>query len=391
MLSVRVNDTSAVNVADSIALVATPSGPTANTTTEPAEHAGLAHELTATVLEAPKSSRRRPPFNCASRTHLATILGSVLAEDLPKGHNRPAGRPILHLRCRNPRLPLRIGALAFDGSASTFRITATMSSRAAILWSTCKRLIAAGADPSWSDANVLIHAIYSRQLDLVEFLVSDSRVQRILANNETLLRNLLQDVVQQGADFLEPFLVLKLVTLEDAAILLKEEAVSLPLELLARVLWRLHPHAVAQLRRLSRRAAAAIDILLPAVPFAVSCLTGQPIDLARWRYDELDDIAASTYVDPSDPPPEPVRVVDFRHLPVSFTIALFMREGFSLDAINCVAEDHEWDESSGHLDTALPGNQHVTTAFRHLIFERPDRLCSLGRKSDACLKWAATV
>ncbi|KAJ1568815.1 hypothetical protein HK405_013518 [Cladochytrium tenue] len=166
----------------------------------------------------------------------------------------------------------------------------------------------------------------------------------------------------------------------------------LPPELLARVLCRLHPHAVARLRRLSRRAAAAIDVLLPAVPFAASCLAGQPIDLARWRHDdELDDISASTYVDPSDPPPEPVRAVDFRHLPVSFTIALFMRRGFSLDAINCVAEDHEWAESSGHLDAALPGNQRVTTAFRHLIFERPDRLRSCGRKSGACLLWAATV
>ncbi|KAJ1568816.1 hypothetical protein HK405_013519, partial [Cladochytrium tenue] len=120
----------------------------------------------------------------------------------------------------------------------------------------------------------------------------------------------------------------------------------LPPELLARALCRLHPHAVARLRRLSRRAAAAIDALLPAVSFAVSCLAGLPIDLARWRHDELDNIAAST------------RAVDFRHLPVSFTIALFMWEGFSLDAINCVAEDHEWAKSSGHLDAALPGNQH---------------------------------
>ncbi|KAJ1539580.1 hypothetical protein HK405_012725 [Cladochytrium tenue] len=139
----------------------------------------------------------------------------------------------------------------------------------------------------------------------------------------------------------------------------------LPPELLARALCRLHPHAVARLRRLSRcrRHRSA----------------GLPIDLARWRHDELDNIAAST------------RAVDFRHLPVSFTIALFMWEGFSLDTINCVAEDHEWDKSSGHLDAALPGNQRVTTAFRHLIFERPDRLRSLGRKSGTCLLWAATV
>ncbi|KAJ1560977.1 hypothetical protein HK405_005292, partial [Cladochytrium tenue] len=165
----------------------------------------------------------------------------------------------------------------------------------------------------------------------------------------------------------------------------------LPPELLARALCRLHPHAVARLRRLSRRAAAAIDVLLPAVPFAASCLAGQPVNLARWRHDdELDDISASTYVDSFDPPPEPVRAVNFRHLPVSFTIALFMRRGFSLDAINCVAEDHEWDKSSGHLDAALPGNQRVTAAFRHLIFERPDRLRS-WRPAAFCLKWAATV
>ncbi|KAJ1568814.1 hypothetical protein HK405_013517 [Cladochytrium tenue] len=241
---------------------------------------------------------------------------------------------------------------------------------------TCQRLIAAGADPSWSDANVLHDVIYSEQLDLVKFLVSDSRVQRILANNEPVRRRVLQDAAQQGA--------------EHTNMAAESPFDSLPLELLARVLCRLHPHAVAQLRRLSRRAAAAVGVLLPDVPFAVSCLAGLPIDLARRRHDETNDIALSTNVDASDPPPKPIRAVDFRHLPLSFTIALFMREGFSLDAINCVAEDHEWDKSLGHLVAALPGNQRVTAAFQHLIFERPDRLRSWG-PAAFCLKWAATI
>ncbi|KAJ1560978.1 hypothetical protein HK405_005293 [Cladochytrium tenue] len=158
---------------------------------------------------------------------------------------------------------------------------------------------------------------------------------------------------------------------------------SLPLEVLARALCRLLPYAVARLRRLSRRAAAAIGLLLRDVPFALSCLAGYPIDLARWRHGNKMYSIYFTYVDP-------FRAVDFRHLPVSFTIALFMRRGFSLAAINCVAEDDQWDKSSGHLDAALPGNQLVTAAFRHLVFERPDRVRS-WRPAFFSLKWAVTV
>ncbi|KAJ1540196.1 hypothetical protein HK405_011729, partial [Cladochytrium tenue] len=139
----------------------------------------------------------------------------------------------------------------------------------------------------------------------------------------------------------------------------------LPSEVLEAILLWLHPHEVIRLQRLSRANARAVEALHVDVLFALKNLEINRAVLGR-------------------------RPANYARLPLSYTIALFINDGCSRQAILTVAEDQSWFIAPPKVSDSAR-DRKVTAALRHIFVDRPERFTSWGLHPWACLSWAATV